>query len=177
MRSEGQLTPTQDASKTRPSSKAPELPTSQGYPKCLLRGNGECPARTGWFSRGLRRSVLSHAHQLPPLGPLPQLLQWLRKTSPMGAGLKSRHCSWEGWCQAAGGSVAWSIILYTRRWRVRWLIRAHTQVSIPNWGACERQLIDASLSLPSSLRSIKEIGGKKLGAAPQMTQYSSPKIQ
>lgn len=85
-----------------PSSQVAGLPTSQGLPECLLRGDGECPARTAWFGRGLGPSVLSRAHWLPPRGPPPRLLQWLRKTSPMAEGLKSRHRS--GGCGSAAGA-------------------------------------------------------------------------
>lgn len=95
-RSEGRLTPTQEASKI-PLLKWQGCPPPRGYPKCLLRGDGEGPACTGWFGHGLRPSVLSHAHWLPPLGPSPSLLQWLRKTSPMSEELKRRHGSRRVW--------------------------------------------------------------------------------
>ena len=47
-----------------------------------------------------------------------------------------------------GGSVGWSIVLYTRRLGVWFPVRAHTEVagSVPSWGMCGRQPINVSLS-------------------------------
>ena len=46
------------------------------------------------------------------------------------------------------GSVGGSIVPYTERPWVQFPVRAHTQVvgSVPSWGTCEWQPIDASLS-------------------------------
>ena len=47
-----------------------------------------------------------------------------------------------------GGSAGWSIIPYTKRLRVRFLVRARMWPVdlVPSWGVCGRQPIDVSLS-------------------------------
>lgn len=49
-------------------------------------------------------------------------------------------------CPGQCGSVGCSVIPYTKRWQVQFLIRARTQVagSVPSWGVYGRQLINVS---------------------------------
>lgn len=61
--------------------------------------------------------------------------------------------SWATCFQALVRLLSWNIISYTKRWWLRFLVRAHTQVLglTPGWGGSGRYLTDASLSHQCSI--------------------------
>ena len=63
-----------------------------------------------------------------------------------------------------GGSVGWSIVLFTKRLQVQFPVKAHTQVvgSIPSWGVIRRQPIDVSLPLSLSLSPLFPLSLKNI---------------